>query len=202
MKATASSKLEDPDGSWSRRLIALCWNISASSATMSKVGKSVKVKEENEIQSYINSFKEIEEPDDEPSTSGGSKKVFLSTDQLETEDYEQLIVRDDQVNDDEYKYVFIVQDDEDGGEDKGTDVDGEIYEFDELEEEGIEEVDEKSKIVKIISSTSPKKIGSAASGQGNTHMCSYCNYTTPKRYLLARHMKCHSEDRWVQMARV
>lgn len=163
---------------------------------MSKVGKSVRVKQENEIQSYINSFKEIEEPEDEPSTSGGSKKVFLSSDHLETEDYEQIIVRDDQVNDDDYKYVFIVQDDEDGGEDK-ADVDGEIYEFDELEEEGIEEAEEKTKIVKIISSTSSKKMGSATSGQANSHMCSYCNYTTPKRYLLARHMKCHSEDRLV-----
>ena len=27
------------------------------------------------------------------------------------------------------------------------------------------------------------------------HMCNYCNYTTPKRYLLSRHMKSHSEVR-------
>lgn len=27
------------------------------------------------------------------------------------------------------------------------------------------------------------------------HMCTYCNYTSPKRYLLSRHMKSHSEDR-------
>jgi uncharacterized Zn-finger protein len=27
------------------------------------------------------------------------------------------------------------------------------------------------------------------------HMCNYCNYTTPKRYLLSRHMKSHSEER-------
>uniref|UniRef100_A0A8D8S8D3 CCCTC-binding factor n=1 Tax=Cacopsylla melanoneura TaxID=428564 RepID=A0A8D8S8D3_9HEMI len=27
------------------------------------------------------------------------------------------------------------------------------------------------------------------------HMCNYCNYTSPKRYLLARHMKSHSEER-------
>ncbi len=25
------------------------------------------------------------------------------------------------------------------------------------------------------------------------HMCNYCNYTSPKRYLLSRHMKSHSE---------
>lgn len=163
---------------------------------MPRVAKTVKVKEENEIQSYINSFKEIEEPDDEPSTSGVSKKVFLTSDQLESEDYEQIIVREDQATDDEYKYVFIVQDEEDGVEEKQTDADGEIYEFDELEEDALEQTDDKSKIVKIISSTAAKKDrGQTSASQGNTHMCSYCNYTTPKRYLLARHMKCHSEDR-------
>ena len=26
-------------------------------------------------------------------------------------------------------------------------------------------------------------------------MCNYCNYTSPKRYLLTRHMKTHSEER-------
>lgn len=84
---------------------------------MSKTRRGVKVKqEENEIQSYINSFKEIEEPDEEPTTSGGSKKVFIPSDPLEGEDYEQIIVREDQAGEDDFKYVFIVQDEEDGGE--------------------------------------------------------------------------------------
>lgn len=163
---------------------------------MSKVGKAVKVKEENEIQSFITSFKELEDPDDEPSTSGGSKKVFMSSDQLESEDYDQIIVREEQVNDDDYKYVFIVQDEEDGTEPKGADVEGEIYEFDdELDEDALED-DDKSKIVKVISSSTSRKGGQAAASlTGNTHMCAFCNYSTPKRYLLARHMKCHSEDR-------
>ena len=30
---------------------------------------------------------------------------------------------------------------------------------------------------------------------GDQLMCNYCNYTSPKRYLLSRHMKSHSEDR-------
>lgn len=161
---------------------------------MSKTRRAIKIKEENEIQSYINSFKEIEEPDEEPSTSGASKKVFLSPDQLESEDYEQIIVREDQAADDEFKYVFIVQDEEDGGEEKPADADGEVYEFDEYDEDALEETEEKAKVVKIVSHTTGKKPAAAAS-QGNTHMCSYCHYTTPKRYLLARHMKCHSEDR-------
>lgn len=158
---------------------------------MSKVGKSVKVKEENEIQSFITSFKELEDPEDEPSTS---KKVFLSSDQLESEDYDQIIVREeqDQGNEENFKYVFIVQDEEDGTEQK--DVEGEIYEFDEMEEDALDDDDDKAKIVKVINS-SARKGGQGSSSQGNAHMCSFCNYSTPKRYLLARHMKCHSEDR-------
>lgn len=164
---------------------------------MSRSSRSVKVKQENEIQSYINSFKEIEEPDDEPSTSGGSKKVFISSDHLETEEFEQIIVREDQSAEEDYKYVFIVQDeDEDGGEGEEKVEDGEIYEFDELEEEALEEADDKSKIVKVISSSSKKPTGvSAGAGGAGIHACAYCSYNTPKRYLLARHMKCHSEDR-------
>lgn len=163
---------------------------------MSRSSRSVKVKQENEIQSYINSFKEIEEPDDEPSTSGGSKKVFISSDHLETEEFEQIIVREDHSAEEDYKYVFIVQDeDEDGGEEKVGE-DGEIYEFDELEEEALEEADDKTKIVKVMSSTSKKPTGvSAGAGGTGIHTCAYCSYNTPKRYLLARHMKCHSEDR-------
>lgn len=185
---------------------------------MSKTRRGVKVKqEENEIQSYINSFKEIEEPDEEPTTSGGSKKVFIPTDPLEGEDYEQIIVREDQTGEDDFKYVFIVQDEEDGGE-KSNDLNevssepittwemvsidlfqsGEVYEFDEYEEDALdEEDDDKTKIVKVIGQSTIKK---PAASQGNSHMCSYCNYTTPKRYLLARHMKCHSEDRWVPIS--
>lgn len=163
---------------------------------MSKTRRATKVKEENEIQSYINSFKEIEEPEEEPTTSGESKKVFITPDQLDAEDYDQIIVREDQAGDDDFKYVFIVQDEEDGADDKATDPDGEVYEFDEYEEDALDEVDDKAKVVKIINNTTIKKAGGqGAAAQGSNHMCSYCNYTTPKRYLLARHMKCHSEDR-------
>lgn len=161
---------------------------------MPKVAKSsVKVKEENEIQSYINSFKEIEETEEIPSTSGGSDKVFITPDQ----NYEQI----ESGGDGEYKYVFIVQDDEDGVEDKiigegeeEDDGENQVYEFEDYEEEEMfEEVDDKSKIVKIGAVS--KKSTSTAQTSAAVHMCSYCIYSTSKRYLLARHMKCHSEDR-------
>ncbi|CRK92778.1 CLUMA_CG006267, isoform A [Clunio marinus] len=158
--------------------------------------KTVKVKEENEIQSYINSFKEIEEPEENPTTSGNSKKSFLESNRVDPSDYEEIIVRDDADRDDDFKYVFIVQDEEDGAEEKTLDVEGEVYEFDEYEEDAVENIDDKSKIEKVITQINNKKGGfQAGSGQGTLHMCSYCNYRTPKRYLLARHMKCHSEDR-------
>lgn len=147
---------------------------------------NLKVKQENEIQSYINSFKEIEETEALPSTS--DDKVFITTD----ENYEQIEATGD--NDEEYKYVFIVQDeDEDGGDDKiigEDDGDGEnqVYEFDEFEAEMLDDEEEK-----IIPKTSVKK--EPVHSSGVTHNCNYCNYSTSKRYLLARHMKCHSEDR-------
>lgn len=156
---------------------------------MSKTRRAVKVKQENEIQSYINSFKEIEETEEEPSTSGTGKKIQ----ELGTDDFEQIIERDDAGGEDDFKYVFIVQDEEDG--EKAAEPE-EVYEFDEYEEDALDEPDDKTKIVKILSKTTTKKAGGQAAPQGNSvHMCSYCNYVTPKRYLLARHMKCHSEDR-------
>lgn len=33
------------------------------------------------------------------------------------------------------------------------------------------------------------------SSGGSLHVCTYCNYTSNKRYLLSRHLKSHSEDR-------
>lgn len=164
---------------------------------------SVKVKQENEtVQSYINSFKEIEEP--EPSSTS---KIYLSNeDQLEAEDYEQLIVRDENepVEGEEYKYVFIVEgaDDEKMTPADDNDSDNQVYEFDDIDEENTmnDDADDKTKIVKIIghssiNSKAKKGVNVPATGTGSFHLCSFCNYSTPKRYLLARHMKCHSEDR-------
>ncbi|XP_054273871.1 transcriptional repressor CTCF-like isoform X3 [Macrosteles quadrilineatus] len=47
--------------------------------------------------------------------------------------------------------------------------------------------DDKTKIIKLL----PKKSQTVT----QAHMCNYCNYTSPKRYLLSRHMKSHSEER-------
>ena len=115
---------------------------------------------------------------------------------------------------DQYQTVTIVPNDSAGGEvsyvlivqqndgDKKTGEDGEeedlegVYDFengddpdyDEDELDGIE--DDKAKVMKLA----PKRTGTQSAGD-RSHMCNYCNYTTPKRYLLSRHMKSHSEER-------
>lgn len=47
------------------------------------------------------------------------------------------------------------------------------------------------------SSSAAVVVGNAANASvsGNVHVCTYCNYTSNKRYLLSRHLKSHSEDR-------
>ena len=57
--------------------------------------------------------------------------------------------------------------------------------------EEVEEHDEQGNVKKVIKVT-PKKTSSGMQAQ---LMCNYCNYTSPKRYLLTRHMKTHSEER-------
>ena len=58
----------------------------------------------------------------------------------------------------------------------------------ELTEEYIEEGGTLKRVLKIT----PKKIFPNLNSELT---CTYCNYTSPKRYLLTRHMKSHSEDR-------
>uniref|UniRef100_A0A0A9WVG1 Transcriptional repressor CTCF n=3 Tax=Lygus hesperus TaxID=30085 RepID=A0A0A9WVG1_LYGHE len=93
----------------------------------------------------------------------------------------------------EVSYVLIVQQNKDSKDMKEDDQDLTVYDFDDQEEPsaisgGESEVDEdKSKILRQV----PKKSQTVT----QAHMCNYCNYTSPKRYLLSRHMKSHSEER-------
>ncbi|XP_028966758.1 transcriptional repressor CTCF [Galendromus occidentalis] len=67
-----------------------------------------------------------------------------------------------------------------------------VYEFDEGKQQtqvvATRQPEEKARSVKVVSKKVVQTITQA-------HMCSFCNYTSPKRYLLSRHMKSHSEDR-------
>ena len=101
-----------------------------------------------------------------------------------------MAVNEEGGDEEDYKYVFIVQDDEEMDE-KGNAEGGEeeIYEFEDFgDEEMLEEIDVKSSKVTKFSSSVTKKVTAGSQGGAN-HMCSFCNYTTNKRYLLARHMK-------------
>ncbi|PNF42636.1 hypothetical protein B7P43_G01275 [Cryptotermes secundus] len=104
--------------------------------------------------------------------------------------YQTVTIVPSDTNPGEVSYVLIVQQPDDK-DDKGDDQDLTVYDFDEGEEGGIAlesgDEDDKTKIIKIL----PKKSQTVT----QAHMCNYCNYTSPKRYLLSRHMKSHSEER-------
>lgn len=91
----------------------------------------------------------------------------------------------------ELSYVLIVQQPDEIKEGDQTDGDQDltVYDFDDNEEGMVDSdaEDDKSKIEKIL----PRKSQVVT----QAHMCNYCNYTSPKRYLLSRHMKSHSEER-------
>ena len=127
----------------------------------------------------------------EPSLSSNQVVLSAGEDQYQT----VTIVPNDSASG-EVSYVLIVQQNEekkDGGEEE--DLEG-VYDFEggeegEYDEDGLEGMhDDKAKVVKLMTNKRP-------GGQGveRSHMCNYCNYTTPKRYLLSRHMKSHSEER-------
>ncbi|XP_075228493.1 uncharacterized protein LOC142328594 isoform X2 [Lycorma delicatula] len=109
--------------------------------------------------------------------------------------YQTVTIVPSEGNPGEVSYVLIVQQQGDEEKDKedGEDHDLTVYDFDEGEEPGVVsgaesgDEDDKSKIVKFL----PKKSQTVT----QAHMCNYCNYTSPKRYLLSRHMKSHSEER-------
>ncbi|XP_060811112.1 transcriptional repressor CTCFL-like [Bombus pascuorum] len=118
--------------------------------------------------------------------------------------YQTVTIVPSATNSDEVSYVLIVeqpneedkesrlveQEGTEGEEGKGEQ-DLTVYDFEDNEDNEVpvesEVEDDKTKIVKIL----PKKSQTVT----QAHMCNYCNYTSPKRYLLSRHMKSHSEER-------
>lgn len=131
------------------------------------------------------------EDEDEPQFISGDTDPMETSEGDKNNDFQAVTIVQSENNPGEVSYVLIM---EDQAEDKGEneEQDPNVYEFDENEEQKPEYVDsyaedDKTKIVKIVS----KKSQSAP----QIHMCNYCNYTSPKRYLLSRHMKSHSEER-------
>ncbi|XP_025162302.1 transcriptional repressor CTCF isoform X5 [Harpegnathos saltator] len=118
--------------------------------------------------------------------------------------YQTVTIVPSDTNPGEVSYVLIVQQPE--AEDKearsteaetaeGEEGEGEqdltVYDFEDNEDNEApvesEAEDDKTKVMKFL----PKKSQTVT----QAHMCNYCNYTSPKRYLLSRHMKSHSEER-------
>lgn len=119
----------------------------------------------------------------------------------------------------EVSYVLIVSQPDDvkgSGGNKDTGMDMSVYDFNEGEQQQQQTADSESggvtssgamgtgsgtgsaegittraKSSSKMSKSTPKKSQTVS----QAHMCNYCNYTSPKRYLLSRHMKSHSEER-------
>lgn len=136
---------------------------------------------EDETAEYITTDKDM---DDEMSL----EKITPDQD----DEFQNLTIVQSGDNPTEVSYVLIMDGDKDNMEDENN---VNVYDFDDEDKEGqgvdeVYEVKDNIKIKKIIKS--PKKTQQASLTH---HMCSYCNYTTAKRYLLSRHMKSHSDER-------
>nr|CAH0102636.1 unnamed protein product [Daphnia galeata] len=114
----------------------------------------------------------------------GAEQAVISSEVLDGTEGE-VIQEDEEAEDDENF---------DGDEDKDEDQNLAVYDFDEGEEGGSADGQdsEDEDIKPRMSKGGSKKVTQTVS---QAHMCNYCNYTSPKRYLLSRHMKCHSEER-------
>ncbi|XP_018360917.1 PREDICTED: transcriptional repressor CTCFL-like isoform X2 [Trachymyrmex cornetzi] len=163
-------------------------------------------------------FQEIEElenaeGDEDGQVNGENNQVVINSGDA----YQTVTIVPSDTNPGEVSYVLIVQQPETeekeskSTEDDATTVaaaaaaaaapaDGEeaegeqdltVYDFEDNEDNEApvesEAEDDKTKIIKFL----PKKSQTVT----QAHMCNYCNYTSPKRYLLSRHMKSHSEER-------
>ncbi|XP_046558877.1 zinc finger protein 184-like [Haliotis rubra] len=98
--------------------------------------------------------------------------------------------------DGEVSYVLIVSqpDGEKDANGKPITTDMSVFDFkEEAREISTEEIIDEDGTTKRILKITPKR--AFATGSPNQLMCHYCNYTSPKRYLLSRHMKSHSEER-------
>ncbi|XP_071639813.1 uncharacterized protein [Temnothorax longispinosus] len=149
------------------------------------------------------------EGDEDVQVNGENNQVVINSGDA----YQTVTIVPSDTNPGEVSYVLIVQQPE--SEDKetkpaedeattvaaaaaaaeGEEAEGEqdltVYDFEDNEDNEApvesEAEDDKTKIIKFI----PKKSQTVT----QAHMCNYCNYTSPKRYLLSRHMKSHSEER-------
>lgn len=158
----------------------------------------------------------VEEDDDENSADNIDNEVEASVStrtrkrnmKVEANDYEAVAfeANEGENADGEVSYVYIMDEKESQLGDDGTNqeladdgVEEKVYEFEEEEEltddDGIVKKQEKRKAAGSSGTSTAAKSAKKSQVSLAMHMCNYCNYTSPKRYLLSRHMKSHSEER-------
>ena len=104
--------------------------------------------------------------------------------------YQTVTIVPNQENNGEVSYVLIVQQNDEAGGGAAGDKKGgmgEVYDFETENDTDYDEDEDMDEKTKMKFKTTQQATSS--------YTCNYCNYTTPKRYLLSRHMKSHSEDR-------
>ena len=127
------------------------------------------------------------------STSDGS--VVLNSN---NQNYQTVTIVPSEVNQGgEVSYVLIVSQPEEGKDESGN-LDMSVYDFKEEakgvdDEDTLEEEESPNTSIRKVVRVTPRR--STSSQIQSQLMCNYCNYTSPKRYLLTRHMKTHSEER-------
>ncbi|XP_043678967.1 transcriptional repressor CTCFL isoform X1 [Vespula pensylvanica] len=148
----------------------------------------------------IEELENVDGDEDGQVSNNGNNQVVINSGDA----YQTVTIVPSDTNPGEVSYVLIVQQPE--SEDKESrpaeveageveEAEGEqdltVYDFEDNEDNEApvesEAEDDKTKIIKFL----PKKSQTVT----QAHMCNYCNYTSPKRYLLSRHMKSHSEER-------
>lgn len=124
-----------------------------------------------------------------------SRKQNLALSKDETTEFESISIVQSENDDGEVRYVFVTAGEEADGDalsENDVDEEGDVKAYD-FDEDAIETESDSNDGPK--KKPAPRTAGKKSQSSSQLHMCNYCNYTSPKRYLLSRHMKSHSEER-------
>ncbi|VVC88788.1 unnamed protein product [Leptidea sinapis] len=107
---------------------------------------------------------------------------------IEAENYQTVTFVPAATENVESTYIFIVQDKE--KPDVNENIKEDNYEVDQFEDEDMVDQDEQLELSPESPSQIPKK-----PNKNRFFKCKNCEYTSHRRYLLMRHMRCHSTER-------
>lgn len=179
--------VRQPDGTETEQTIPV--SATGGSTLVTSDGQEIHMSDEGTLQMMASLAEQSAGGED------GNNQVILNTGNA----YQTVTIVPSDTNPGEVSYVLIVSqpEDKEGEEEKEANMDMSVYDFNEGGEkitsevlnqsQNQEGVQQKVRTIKIT----PKKSQTVT----QAHMCNYCNYTSPKRYLLSRHMKSHSEER-------